>query len=129
MRRLYESFIVLALTSLLPSCGKLIKEDRDACPGILYFNLDEELDGPRCVRLGDLFSEDFCRFRSGENGMKDDLTEVLYGSEETVPRGTACYDPDNMNLSYVTETSAGLQVELLLKYENSVLTEIILQTL
>ena len=45
MRRLYESFIVLALTSLLPSCGKLIKEDRDACPGILYFNLDEELDG------------------------------------------------------------------------------------
>ena len=97
---------------------------------ILSFSLlDEELDGPRCVRLGDLFSEDFCRFRSGENGMKDDLTEVLYGSEDTVPRGTACYDPDNMNLSYVTETSAGLQVELLLKYENSVLTEIILQTL
>ena len=34
-----------------------------------------------------------------------------------------------MNLSYVTRTSDGTEVELLLKYENSLLTEIILQTL
>ena len=34
-----------------------------------------------------------------------------------------------MSLSYVTSTSDGLQVELLLKYENNLLTEIILQTL
>ena len=61
--------------------------------------------------------------------MADDLTEILYGTGDTVPRGTANYDPDDMSLRYVTETSAGLQVELFLKYENNILTEIILQTL
>ena len=97
---------------------------------ILSFSiLDDEMEGPRCVRLGDLFSDDFSRFRNGEGEMTENLTELLYGAEETAPRGAACYDPDNMSLSYVTETSAGLQVELLLKYENSILTEIILQTL
>ncbi len=97
---------------------------------ILSFTiLDEEIEGPRSVRLGDLFSEDFTRFLSNENGVAEDLTEMLYGTEDTVPRGTACYDMDDMSLRYVTETSAGLQVELLLKYENNILTEIILQTL
>ena len=96
---------------------------------ILSFTiLDDEMEGPRSVRLGDMFSDDFCRFRSNENSVADDLTEILYGSEDTVPRGTASYGLDDMNLRYVTETSAGLQVELLLKYENNILTEIILQT-
>lgn len=98
--------------------------------GILSFTiLDEETEGPRNVRLGDLFSDDFSRFRSEENGMAEDLTEQLYGTPDTVPRGTANYDPDDMSLRYVTDTSAGLQVELLLKYENNILTEIILQTI
>ncbi len=97
---------------------------------ILSFSLlDNTIEGPRSVRMDDLFSEDFCRFRNGENEMKDDLTELLYGTEDTVPRGTACYDPDNMSLSYVTDTSAGLQVELILKYEENSLKEIILQTI
>ncbi len=97
---------------------------------ILSFSLlDDEAEGPRGVRLGDLFSEDFSRFRSGESTMNDDLTELLYGSEDSAERGTACYDPDNMNLSYVTRTSDGTEVELLLKYEDSLLAEIILQTL
>ena len=61
--------------------------------------------------------------------MNDDLTELLYGSEDSAERGIACYDPDNMNLSYVTRTSDGTEVELLLKYEDSLLAEIILQTL
>lgn len=97
---------------------------------ILSFTiLDDEMEGPRSVRLGDMFSDDFCRFRSDENSVAEDLTEILYGSEDTVPRGTASYGLDDMNLRYVTETSAGLQVELLLKYENNILTEIILQTI
>ena len=97
---------------------------------ILSFSLlDDETEGPRGVRLGDLFSDDFSRFRNGENTMNDDLTELLYGSEDSEQRGTACYDPDNMNLSYVTRTSDGTEVELLLKYEDSLLAEIILQTL
>ena len=36
---------ILLLLAGLSSCGKLIKEDRDACPGILFFHLADELDG------------------------------------------------------------------------------------
>ena len=42
--------------------------------------------------------------------------------------GKASYNPDDMSLHYVTETSAGFQVELILQYENNLLKEIILQT-
>ena len=97
---------------------------------ILSFTLtDDTLEGPRCVRIGDLFSEDFCRFRNRENEMGEDMTELLYGDESTASWGKACYDPDDMSLRYVTETSAGIQVELILKYENNLLAEIILQTI
>lgn len=91
-----------------------------------YAILDEKAEGPRAVRLGDLFSEDFCRFRSEDIGMNEDLTELLYGSEGSVPRGEASYNPDDMSLRYITDTAGGQQVELLLKYENAVLTEIII---
>ena len=97
---------------------------------ILSFTIrDDETEGPRCVRLGDLFNDDFNRFRNGENEMNEDLTELLYGSEETAPWGLAFYDPDDMSLRYVTATSAGTQVELILRYENNLLKEIILQTI
>ena len=98
--------------------------------GILSFSiLDEGIEGPRCVRIGDQFNEDFCRFRSGENEMSEDMTELLYGTEGTASYGIANYDPSEMNLRYVTETSGGLQVELLLKYEYNILTEIIIHTI
>ena len=90
--------------------------------------LDEEMEGPRCVRIGDQFNEDFNRFRNGENEMAEDMTELLYGTEGTAPYGIASYDPSEMNLRYVTETADGLQVELLLKYEYNILTEIIIHT-
>ena len=91
--------------------------------------LDDETEGPRCVRIGDLFSEDRCRFRFEDNEMAEDLTEVLYGAEDTAPSGFASYDfsSGETGLRYVTDTTAGIRVELLLKYENNVLTEIILQ--
>ncbi|MBO4471887.1 MAG: hypothetical protein J5841_09035 [Clostridia bacterium] len=96
---------------------------------ILSFSiLDEDMEGPRHVRIGDEFNEDFSRFRSGENEMSDDMTELLYGTEESASYGTASYDPSEMNLRYVTETADGLRVELLLKYEYNVLTEIIIHT-
>jgi len=91
-----------------------------------YSILDENVEGPRAVRLGDLFSEDFRRFRSGENEMGENLTELLYGSTDSAPRGEANYDPDDMGLRYITDTADGRQVELLLRYENAMLTEIIL---
>lgn len=93
-----------------------------------YTILDPEAEGPRGVRLGDLFSEDFCRFRSGENEMGEDMTELLYGTEGEGSWGTASYDlsAGETSLRYVTATEGGTPVELLLKYEENTLKEIII---
>ena len=97
---------------------------------ILSFTLrDEAAEGPRGVRLGDLFSEDFCRFRSGENETGEDLTELLYGDGATAPWGAAVYDSADMSLRYVTATEEGAEVMLILRYEDNYLTEIMLQRL
>lgn len=97
---------------------------------ILSFTiLDDAFEGPRGVRIGDLFSEDFNRFRNGENEMTEEMTELLYGTEGTAPYGMACYDPADMNLRYVTGTPDGRLVELFLRYENNGLSEIIIHTL
>ena len=96
---------------------------------ILSFSiLDDQLEGPRGVRPGDLFNEDFCRFRSGEHEMKEDLTELLYGTEGSASWGYASYDPEDMNLRYVTTAQDGTQVELILRFSENYLTEIMLQT-
>ena len=96
---------------------------------ILSFTiLDDGMEGPRCVRIGDVFSEDFNRFRNGENEMDEDLNELLYGTEGKAPYGVAFYDFSAMTLRYVTDTPEGLQVELLLRYDNYFLSEIILHT-
>ena len=98
--------------------------------GILsYTILDAAAEGPRCVRLGDLMSDDYCRFRSEGNEMGEDMTEVLYGTEGTGNWGMASFDysAGEASLRYGTEEN-GLQVELLLKYENNLLKEIIIHT-
>ena len=93
-----------------------------------YTVLDEETEGPRHVRLGDLFHEDFTRFRSGEQET-DGVTEVLYGTEGQAPYGVAYYaDGNGMTLRYVTPTEGGQDVELYLHYEGNVLAELILHT-
>lgn len=93
--------------------------------------LSPDLEGPRDVRLGDLFHEDFTRFPSGEGELSGDgMTEVLYGTVGQAPYGLAEYgDGTEMTLRYVTETLGGPDVELLLRYQNTVLSEIILHTL
>ncbi len=98
---------------------------------ILSFSIrDDGIEGPRCVRLGDKFYEDYSRFRNGENETSEELTELLYGTEGTAPWGFASYDPSagETSLKYVTVTRDGLQVELLLRYTEEYLTEIMLQT-
>lgn len=98
---------------------------------ILNFSiLDSETEGPRGVKLGDSFNVDFNRFPSGEHGMDEDLTEILYGTEGVAPWGFASYDlsAGEMSLRYVTKTASGLTVELLLRYAETYLTEIVLQT-
>ena len=98
---------------------------------ISYSILSPDLEGPRCVRLGDLFHEDYTRFRSGEGQLDEDgKTEMLYGTAGEPPYGLAEYgDGSDMSLRYVTQTLSGRKVELLLRYQDTVLTEIILHTL
>lgn len=97
---------------------------------ISYTILSPDLEGPRCVRLGDLFHEDFTRFRSGEGETDESgLKEVLYGTVGTAPYGLAEYgDGTEMTLRYVTPTLGGPDVEMILKYEDTALAEIILHT-
>lgn len=82
------------------------------------------MEGPRGVRIGDLFHEDFARFRH-EDREAENGTEVLYGEADSVPRGTLTYGDDGMTLRYVTEVPDGRYVELLLRYEGNILAEII----
>ena len=98
---------------------------------ISYTILSPDLEGPRAVRLGDLFHEDYQRFRNGEGDLDAaGNTEVLYGTVGQAPYGLAEYgNGEEMTLRYVTETLSGPLVELLLRYENTVLTEITLHTL
>ncbi|MBQ8073970.1 MAG: hypothetical protein IJ231_09445 [Clostridia bacterium] len=98
---------------------------------ISFTILSPELEGPRGVRLGDLFHEDYQRFRSGEGTLDAaGRTETLYGTVGQAPYGLAEYgDGDEMILRYVTDTLSGACVELLLRYENTALTEITLHTL
>lgn len=106
-------------------------DENGSNPKILSLTiLDENFEGPRCVRLGDLFSDDYSRFRSEGNVMTEDLSELLYGEEGTAPWGRADYDyaSGETGLRYVTEAD-GTEVELLLRYELNRLTEIILRTL
>ena len=94
-----------------------------------YTILDPDAEGPRAVRLGDLMSDDYCRFRSEGNEMDEEMTEVLYGTEESGDFGLASFDysAGEASLRYRTEAD-GTRVELLLKYEQNQLKEIILHT-
>ena len=85
---------------------------------------DDELEGPRCVRLGDAFHEDIQRFRD-ENRGADGATEILYGGETEIPRGVMETGADGLTLRYVTD-AGGREVELLLRYTLSRLSEILI---
>ncbi len=94
-----------------------------------YTITGDRLEGPRGVRLGDQFHEDFNRFRNGEN-TTEGITELLYGTEGVAPWGRADYAEidGGMSLHYVTALPGGGSVELVLRYLNNALTEIILHT-
>ena len=87
--------------------------------------LDDRMEGPRGVRLGDYFHEDLRRFRNEGNGM-DGSKEYLYGSEDTLPRGVVEFEDEGITLRYLTEVSGGRVAELLLRYRLNELDEIIL---
>ena len=89
----------------------------------------EELEGPRGVRLGDLFHEDMQRFRFEGRGMDENGGEVLYGEADQVPRGTVSYaGDDGITVQYVTNVSEGNNVTLLMRYTFNLLSEIMILT-
>ena len=100
-----------------------------ASPVIMSLTIRNDLlEGPRAVRLGDAFHEDMQRFRF-EGNDTDGVTEVLYGGENSVSRGVVTYaGDDGMTLRYTCEAK-GRQVELLLRYTESKLSEIIIHIL
>lgn len=92
--------------------------------------LSDNLEGPRAVRLGDYFQEDFNRFRNGEGAFNDAaMTEVLYGDPELAESGMAEYNSgDGMVLRYSTAAPDGRIIALYLHYRDTVLDEIIVYT-
>ena len=87
----------------------------------------EELEGPRGVRLGDLFHEDMQRFRFEGRGMDENGGEVLYGEADQVPRGTVSYaGDDGITVQYVTDIGDGKNVTLLMRYTFNLLSEIMI---
>ena len=97
---------------------------------VSYTILSDALEGPRCVRLGDYFQDDFNRFRNGEGAYDEKTgTEVLYGTVGEAPYGLAEYGAKEIILRYVARTLDGRSVELYLHYTDTVLDEIILHTL
>ena len=104
-------------------CG----EDGSNAEAISFTITGEETEGPRGVRLGDMFHEDLQRFRFEGRGVDEEMNEVLYGEVDQVPRGTVQFaGDDGITMQYVTEISDGRKVELLLRYSLNRLCEIIL---
>lgn len=84
-----------------------------------------DMEGPRCVRMGDTFSSVLNRFRYGE-GQYLDLTEILYGDPDTTTYGIAEYGADaSATLTYSFDAN-GKQVVLHLSFTTMELTEMLL---
>lgn len=93
--------------------------------------LSSDWEGPRGVRLGDSFQDDFYRFRSGEGALNEEtMTETLYGTPGTAPWAEALYSSTgDIDLKYVTNVPGEGDVGLYLHYTDTVLTEMMLLTL
>ncbi len=93
--------------------------------------LSEDWEGPRGVRLGDSFQDDFYRFRSGGGKLNEEnMTEILYGTPGTAPWAEAVYSSNgDIDLKYIAEVPGGGDVGFYLHYKDTVLTEMMLLTL
>lgn len=88
--------------------------------------LADGMEGPRYVRIGDIFSSVLTRFRYGE-GEYADLEEVLYGDPAGDTYGHAEYGADaSAALRYAFKAADGRNVVMYLRFEYMALTEILL---
>ncbi|MBE5804509.1 MAG: hypothetical protein E7316_08370 [Clostridiales bacterium] len=88
--------------------------------------MKDGMEGPRAVRIGDVFSSVLTRFRYGE-GEYADLQELLYTDAQGDNYGLAEYGADaSALLHYTLKTADGRSVVLYLHFEYMELTEILL---
>lgn len=86
------------------------------------------LEGPRSVRVGDLFASVYSRFRSEESENGDaGMAEILYGDGNDVTFGMLEYGEDaSMILRYGAAAEDGVPVIMYLSFDQLYLTEILL---
>lgn len=88
--------------------------------------MQDGMEGPRSVRIGDIFSSVLNRFRYGE-GEYIDLQETLYGDPNTDTYGLAEYGADaSATLRYAFQASGGQKVVLHMNFVLMELNEILL---
>ncbi len=90
----------------------------------------DQLEGPRCTKIGDTISSVLQRFRHSEGSYDDETaTETLYGTSGEAPYGLAEYGTDaSAVLMYVLSTG-DTTVCLHFNFEMMALTEITLYTM
>ena len=86
---------------------------------------DEDLEGPRAIRVGDSVTMVLQRFRFGEGELQESGTEVLYGTPGEGQWGEAEYGEDaSVTLRYGLTLSDGRTVVLRADFETLLLREI-----
>lgn len=93
--------------------------------------LDERLEGPRCLRIGDSVIETTGRFYYEATEFDyENMSQLLYGSTEGVPYGLAEYGEDgSATVRYTLRTESGETVMLILTYRDMTLNEILVTLL
>ena len=99
----------------------IVKSENDLSPAALYSAVTGE-------KLADVEYRNLSNITKGYVSFYDGDAR-LYGILDAAPYGFASYDPDDMNLRYAATLQDGTDVELLLRYEDSYLTEILIQSI
>ena len=114
---------------LFPSCEIIYLFNEARTEGHVYMLsiTDDEVEGPRAVRIGDTFSSVYNRFRNGEGEYQEDGSEVLYGAEGESSFGAASYGWDaSASARYGFTLEDGRQVVLQMEFTVMELTSIML---
>lgn len=123
-----EAFGVIR-TLTFADCEMTFLSDKKGGSERIYMLMltNDSIEGPRAVRLGDMFHEVFNRFRNGEGGFDGVSVETLYGSEESGSFGTAEYGADaSATLRYGLVLEDGRRVVLHMSFTDMELREIML---
>jgi len=96
---------------------------------ILVIN-DDDMEGPRSVRVGDTLSSVLNRFRHSDGEYNsDEGVEWLYGDADSGEYGQATYGADaSVTLRYSLVAENGEKIAMNMAFEQYVLTEVLLYT-